>query len=277
MAASTSEGVWNETPAVLRFRVLPAWYQTLWFRAGVVLSILAVGAAAAWLVQRQRQHQMQREYRAMLAERTRVAGEMHDTLLSAFTGVTIQLQAVRRRMLTAPHEAEQDLGRTLDVADVALRDARSAVWDMRAPELEQCDVAEAIENSAREAVASHQTISGVPIALEVTVTGDRKRLAPAVEACAFRIGREAVANAIRHAMAKRICIAIAFESEHLRVEVRDDGIGFDVTHLQPTEGRGHWGLVGMRERARTVRGTLDVSSMPGSGTAVVLRVPPSHA
>jgi signal transduction histidine kinase len=219
----------------------------------------------------------QARFDAVLAERTRLAGELHDTVLQAFTAVTLQLQALRCRMLTAPHEAEQDLGRVLKIADLALRDARAAVWDMRAPELESRDVAAALEESAQEAVASHRLASGAPVDLEVTITGDRRRLPPAVEKAAHRIGREAVANALRHADAKHIRVAIAFESRHLCVDVGDDGVGFDVAKLQPTEGRGHWGLVGMRERARCTHATLDVNSSSGEGTAVLLRIPVAPA
>ena len=94
-------------------------------------------------------------------------------------------------MLTAPHEAEQDLRRVLQVADVALRDARAAVWDMRAPALEGRDVAAALEEAAHEAVASHRFADGAPVDLEVTITGDRRRLSPDVETVAHRVGREA--------------------------------------------------------------------------------------
>jgi signal transduction histidine kinase len=214
---------------------------------------------------------------AVLAERTRLAGELHDTLLQTFTGVMLQLQALRGRMLSAPREAEQDLGRVLNAADAALRDARAAVWDMRVPSLEERDVAAALEGAAREAVALHRIAAAAEVDLEVTITGDRRRLSPAVETAAHRVGREAVANALRHADAKHIRVAIAFESRHLCVGVCDDGVGFDMALLHPTAGRGHWGLVGMGERARTARGTLDVRSAPGSGTAVQLRVPVDSA
>ena len=219
----------------------------------------------------------QARFDAVRAERTRLACELHDTLLQAFTGVTLQLEALRGRMLTAPHEAEQDLGRVLEVADVALRDARAAVWDLRAPELEGRDVAAALEAAAREAVASHRLADGAPIDLEVTVTGERRRLSPAVETAAHRIGREAITNALRHADARYIRVAIAFEHRHLCVEVCDDGVGFDAVQPRSVEGRGHWGLVGMRERARNARGTLGVRSVPGKGTTVVLRLPVDSA
>jgi signal transduction histidine kinase len=215
----------------------------------------------------------QARFDVVLAERTRLAGELHDTLLQAFAGVTLQLEALRRRMLTAPHEAQHDLGRVLKVADVALSEARSAIWDMRSPQLDKSDVAAALEESANEAVVSHRFAGGAPVELEVTIAGDRRRLSPAVETATHRIGREAVANALRHAHAKQIRVAIAYEPRELCVTVCDDGVGFDVAQLRPTEGRGHWGLVGMAERARNAGGTLDVNSAPGSGTAVLLRVP----
>ena len=101
---------------------------------------------------------------AVREERTRLAGELHDTLLQAFTGVTLQLQVLRRRMFTSTHDAEQDMGRAPEVVDVALRDARSAVWDRRAPKPEERDVAAALEEPAREAIASHQFAEGGPVA-----------------------------------------------------------------------------------------------------------------
>jgi signal transduction histidine kinase len=274
--AWNEDGVPSIGDATLGFRVLPAWYESGWF---FVLALLAFGSAVvAWHRDRTRRamERVQAKYEATLAERTRLAGELHDTLLQAFTGVTLQLQALRGRMRAAP-DVEHDLGRVLGVADGALREARSAVWDMRAPELEEGDVAAALEESVQDAVASHRFAGGAPVHLEVTITGDRRRLSPAVETAAHRIGREAVANALRHADAKHVRVAVAFESRHLCVDVRDDGVGFDMARLHPTEGRGHWGLVGMRERARNARGTLDVNSAPGAGTAVLLRVPVDSA
>ena len=216
-------------------------------------------------------------FAATLAERTRLAGELHDTLLQAFTGVTLHLQALRGRMLAAPDAVDRDLGRVLVVADEALRDARSAVWDMRAPELQGRDVATALEDSAREAVASHVLAGGAPVEIEARVTGQRRRVSPAIETVAQRIGREAVANALRHAGARHLSIRIAFEAGQLCVDVHDDGVGFNVSRARPTEGRGHWGLVGMRERARNAGGNLNVTSVPGSGTTVVVRLPVDSA
>jgi signal transduction histidine kinase len=102
-------------------------------------------------------------------------------------------------------------------------------------------------------------------------------VAPAIETAAHRIGREAVANALRHASAKVISLTIDFEPRHLCLEVRDNGVGFDVSAVSPTEGKGHWGLVGMRERAGNAGGSLELASVQGSGTVLVVRLPVASA
>ena len=274
---------WNEdgVPAaqegLLRIRVMPLWYQSWWFLSLAVLSAIAATAGIVALALRARQRvvasRLAAGFEATLAERTRLAGELHDTLLQAFTGVTLQLQALRSRIIDAPQEVERDIGRVLTVADGALREARSAVWDMRAPELEGGDVAAALEQSARAAVDAHVFAGGAPVELVVTVSGRRRRVAPTIETAAHRIGREAVGNALRHASAKQIRLTIDFEPHHLCLEVRDNGLGFDASAVVPTEGRGRWGLVGMRERATSAGGSFDVASVPGSGTVLVLRLP----
>jgi signal transduction histidine kinase len=273
---------WNEdgvpaAAAALSLRVMPLWYQSWWFISLAVLAAIGSTAGVVALALRARQRvvasRLAAGFEATLAERTRLAGELHDTLLQAFTGVTLQLQALRSRIVAAPQEVERDIGRVLTVADGALREARSAVWDMRAPELEGRDVAAALEDSARDAIDAHTLAGGAPVELVVTVSGRRRRVAPVIEIAAHRIGREAVANALRHASAKQVSLTIDFEPRHLCLEVRDNGVGFDISGVTPTEGRGHWGLVGMRERARNAGGSLDVASIPGSGTVLILRLP----
>lgn len=144
---------------------------------------------------------------------------------------------------------------------------------MRAPELDGGDIASKLKQSAREAVASHRLAGGAPVDLELMIGGECRRLPAEVETAAYRIGREAVVNAVTHAQARHIRVAIAFENHRLCIEVCDDGVGFDVMRLDPRDGGGHWGVAGMRERARNVAGTLDVRSAPGAGTTVALRIP----
>ena len=127
--ASNNDGVWNETGAAWSFRVLPAWYQTLWFRTAIVLLIGAVGAIVAVTTQRSRHRREQQSltmrYESTLAERSRIAQELHDTLLQGFTGITIQLRAIQRVLNRRPDEGATALETTLTAADTALRDART--------------------------------------------------------------------------------------------------------------------------------------------------------
>src|SRR6185436_11240195 len=139
------------------FRVLPAWYQTIWFRAAVFLMIAALGAIVAATMQRSRYRLEQKaltvRYESTLAERTRIAQELHDTLLQGFTGITIQLRAIQRVLNRRPDEGARALETTLTAADTALRDARFAIWEMRATELVGRDLSDALEGAVRSVMA----------------------------------------------------------------------------------------------------------------------------
>jgi signal transduction histidine kinase len=137
---------------------------------------------------------LQMRYQVALAERTRIAQELHDTLLQGFTGLTLQLRAIERRLTQRPEaESAEALKNVLASADTALRDARHTIWDMRAMELEGRDLADALEAVTRQAMAD------TPTHLVFVVKGDRRRLPLDVETTALRIGREAVLNALKHA------------------------------------------------------------------------------
>jgi signal transduction histidine kinase len=258
--------------ATLSFRVMPAWYQAWWF-AGLAILIVAAGGPAAVFVYlrhrgRLREAQMQARFDAALAERTRVARELHDTLLQGFTGITLQLQGVLRTIERSPDTAAAErLAQTLSVADATLLDARRMIWDMRAPELEHNDLSAALERAAMQAVAD------TPITVRFQVKGRTRRLAPLVESTALRVGREATTNAVRHAAASTIDIDLVYADAHLELTVRDDGRGFDGATASAAALPGHWGVSGMRERSAGVGGTLDIRGAPGVGTVVSLRLP----
>ncbi|MBL0937751.1 MAG: hypothetical protein IBJ03_02590 [Gemmatimonadaceae bacterium] len=277
--AWNEDGVAGVNEVSLPVRMLPAWHETWWF---MVLLVATLAGGTAWVVvwwQRARSRDAARRlaerFEATLTERTRLAGELHDTLLQGFTGITLQLQALRRRISETPAEAEVELSRVLSVADRTLREARSMVWDMRTPELDGRDVADALEEAARQAIASAhaQSPSPSPVVLEVQVGGDRRRVAPVIETTALRIGREAVTNAARHARPSRITLALVFESHRLFVRVHDNGDGFDTVAASQAREAGHWGLVGMDERAQRVGGTVSVTSTLGEGTTVDMMLP----
>jgi signal transduction histidine kinase/streptogramin lyase len=271
VSAHNGDGVWNDESAVLDFRVLPAWYQTLPFRAGVVLLIGGLGAGAAVLVQRRRhlrsQAALKGKYEATLAERTRIAQELHDTLLQGFAGVSLQLKAVELALPERPDVAAETLLRVQHLARESLREARERVWDMHETELRSDDLATALSTSARERVA------GTGIEVSVVTVGEPRRLPRPVEDAALRIGREAVANAVSHAEAHRIQIQVEFRENALRIEVRDDGRGFTLEEGEEAHRRGHFGLSGMRERAAQLGGRCEVHARPGNGAVVTLELP----
>jgi signal transduction histidine kinase/ligand-binding sensor domain-containing protein len=270
VSASHGDGVWTAPEAVWNFRVLPAWYQTLWFQSGVVLLIGGVGAAAAVLVQRRRHLRSQRalkaHYEVTLAERARIAQDLHDTLLQGFAGVTLQLKAAEQALPEDAGAAAEALQRVQRLAQISLREARERVWDLHGPDLDG-DLPAVLEGSARE------RIGGSGIELTVVTTGRLRRLSPLVEDTAFRIGREAVANAVGHAQARHIDIRVEFGATALRLEVRDDGRGFTPEEAEAARRRGHFGLSGARERAARMGGRCDVLARPEGGTIVTLELP----
>jgi signal transduction histidine kinase len=201
----------------------------------------------------------------VLEERTRLAREIHDTLLQGFTGVGLQLVAATSQVTGSP-EAIAALRDVLALAQKTLRDARSAVWDLRASEQVNGDFPATLRSTAEEAARC----GGV--ALDFQVTGLPRTLLPAVEAILGRVAQEAIANAVKHAAAQSIRLALAFGTKGVRLSVVDDGRGFVVGPHFRSYG-GHWGLLGMQERATAIGAKLLVRSAPGRGTEIVVRVP----
>jgi signal transduction histidine kinase len=265
--AANDDGVWNGTGAALDFTIPPSFAQTRWFLAVWVAAL----AGVAWLAYLARVRQvaagLQLRYQAALAERTRIAQELHDTLLQGFTGITLQLRAIERLLVQRPRESAEALKNVLASADTALRDARHMIWDMRAVELEGRDLAEALETAARHAMA------GSTAELGFTVQGERRRLPLAVETTALRVGREAVLNAVNHAAPRSVRVGLEYGPRSLTLRVADDGTGIPPGAMDAAAAGEHLGIAGMRDRAHRVGGTLDITSEPGHGTAVSMSLP----
>ncbi|MEO8335287.1 MAG: triple tyrosine motif-containing protein [bacterium] len=264
--ASNDDGVWNNAGAKLEFVILPTFAQT---NAFLVACAIAAGCAL-WLLAAWRQRRiagaLRARFEATLAERTRIARELHDTLLQSFTGVTLQVHAAQTIVHTRPDDASDALVRAVASAQVSLREARHMVWGMRAPELDEGDLADALAAAARDAIGTR------PIELQLTVRGARRRLAHSTELTALRIGREAVLNAVRHAAANTVSLILAFEPTRLTLSVRDDGSGFATADVDAARHGGHWGIVGMSERARSAGGSLIISSTLSQGTLITLEL-----
>ncbi len=271
VSANNGDGKWVETGATWSFRVLPAWYQTLWFRALAVLLIGSLGGLLVALVQRRRhahaQTEMKRQYEITLAERARVAEDLHDTLLQGFAGVNLQLIAAEMALPSQPEVAAATLVRVQRLTEESLREARERVWEMRDASLASDDLATALETIARDRTVTR------PMEVEVTTTGTARRLPPAVEDAAFRIGREAIVNVVRHADASRMEICLDFRPNRFYLEVRDNGQGVSPNQVAEARRRGHFGLSGIQNRASLMGGHCDVLPRPGGGTVVTLELP----
>ena len=218
---------------------------------------------------RARERVLEARFGAVLEERTRLAREIHDTLLQGFTGVSLQLLAAMGR-IDGPPERRAALGGVLALAQKTLADARQAVWDMRPPALEGDDFAESLRTSLGHTLAEHG------LEFDLAVRGTPHPLDPEVETVVFRVAQEAVANAVKHAAARTVRVRLAYGQSRLRLTVTDDGRGFAVDPDLRSYA-GHWGLLGMRERASQLRGRLELRSAPGEGTKVVLTVPTRFA
>ncbi len=269
--AANEDGVWNEDGAAIDFTIPPSITQTRWF---LLVWVAALGALI-WLAYLARVRQvaagMRVRYQAGLAERARIAHELHDTLLQGFTGITLQLRAIERLLAQRPAEGAEALKNVLATADTTLRHARHTIWDLRAVELEGHDLAGALETAARS------TVAGSGVELVFAVRGEPRRLPVALETTALRIGREAVLNAVKHAAPSLVHVAVEYGPRALTVRVRDDGAGMSPSAMETLSVGEHMGIAGMRDRAQRVGGTLEIASTPGGGTIVslVLRFRPS--
>jgi len=216
-------------------------------------------------LRRARERALGARFTAVLEERTRLARDIHDTLLQGFTGVALQLVATINRM-TLPAEATAALRDVVGLAQKTLADARRAVWDLRSPALAAGDLVAALRSAAEDSVR------GTGLALEYETVGPPQAVGHEVEEVALRVVQEAVANAVKHAAARTIRVRVECEPRGMRVQVRDAERGFTVDTGAHSYG-GRWGLLGMRERAGRIGGTLGVRSAPGEGTEIVLAAP----
>jgi signal transduction histidine kinase/ligand-binding sensor domain-containing protein len=265
--ASNNDGVWNETGATLELVLPPTFFQTGGFRALGIAAALAV----LWLLYLMRLRQVRAHTRLLLEERhqerERIARELHDTLLQGIHGLMLRFQAATEDIpegLPARAAMEQ----ALDRADAILVEGRDRVKDLRTPKEELAELSRALTRVGEELAQEHPA-SG----FHLTVEGAPRVLAPLVCDEAFRIGREALVNAFQHAGARRVEVKLTYAPDGLLLRVRDDGRGIDAAVLRAGGRPGHWGLSGMRERARKLEARLELRSRDGEGTEVELRVP----
>jgi signal transduction histidine kinase/ligand-binding sensor domain-containing protein len=273
--ACNNDGVWNETGAALELSIAPAFYQTGWF----LLLGLAAAGGLAWAGYRRHIHQvtgrLDMQFEERLSERARIARELHDTLLQSFQGLMLNFQKARNLFPGDPAEATHTLDGALDGADRAITEGRDAIQGIRSGNELGIDLAEAITALGEELAATEG--AETPEAFRVEVEGTPRALRPILRDEIYGIAREALRNAFRHAGASRIETDISYGKRLLRMRIRDNGNGIDPSVLDQGGRAGHWGLVGMRERAKSHGVRLEVWSREGAGTEVEVSAPASIA
>jgi signal transduction histidine kinase/ligand-binding sensor domain-containing protein len=255
--ASNADGVWNEAGASVALTLSPHFYQTAWFYA---LAVLGVGGMA-FAFYRARLVRLRGQYLAVFAERSRVARELHDSLLQGMSAVALELANIRAALPGSATGPSQRLEAVEDALTQSLEETRRFVWNLREQPTGAGDLGLALTRLAGRLTEGH------PVACPVEIEGTAVHLSHDVQGTFFRIAQEAITNALRHADAKVIAVDLRYRERQVELLVSDDGRGFDPAKAQGPEAR-HFGLVGMRERASRLHASLTIDSTPGAGTRV---------
>jgi ligand-binding sensor domain-containing protein/signal transduction histidine kinase len=259
--AANNDGVWNDTGAALAIRVLPHTWQTWWFRSLCVLAVFLLG----YQVYRMRVRNVELRFSAVLAERTRIAREIHDTLAQDIVGISVQLELVSRLLSSSVDAARLQLDAARGMVKSSLAEARSSIWNLRSATSSVNDLPARLNRIVKQAADKGQ------VKPRFQVRGTYRAAPAAVEDQLLRVAQEGVNNAVRHAKASVIEVTLSYDAHTLQLSMDDDGEGFTYDAAAFAEG-GHFGLQGMRERAAEIGGTLQVASEPGKGTHITLRV-----
>jgi signal transduction histidine kinase/ligand-binding sensor domain-containing protein len=262
--ASNNDGVWNRIGAKIEFRIMPAFYQTHWF---MVLCAL-IAAIAIWLAFALRVRQINRRLRVRLearhAERERIARDLHDTLLQSFPALLLKIQNEVNDLSVNAND-RRSLNQALDLARKVIAQGRDQVSQLRS---EGCrNLAELLFDFAAE----HTSRCWMP--LSVSITGRKRSLKREIFEEVSFILQEAMLNAYKHSGGSLLIIRMSYRPEMLVLEVQDNGNGIDPAILAEGKTPGHWGLIGMRERARQMSAKFHIESYPGKGLLVTLCIP----
>jgi ligand-binding sensor domain-containing protein/signal transduction histidine kinase len=272
---ATSRGPWTEPGVQLGIEILPPWYQTLWFLALCVVSFFLLFGGMYQIRLRHVRHQFNVSLEARVSERTRIARDLHDTLLQSFNALLLHFQAASDLLSARPDEAKRVLDSTIDQAGQALIEGRDAVQQLRSTTPVTNDLVCAI-GSLGQALAADGSNRDAP-AFHIEVEGTPRDLLPITRDEVYQIAGEALRNAFRHARAQRLEVEIRYDTRQLRLRIRDDGKGIHPQLLNADGPSRHFGLRGMRERAQLLGGQLTIWSEMNSGTEVDLSIPSSGA
>ncbi|MBV8866937.1 MAG: hypothetical protein JO210_16195, partial [Acidobacteriaceae bacterium] len=260
--ARNSDGVWSSRAASLAFVVEPRFYQRRWFFPLVAIA-LALSVIAGF---RMRIRRLRRGFQLILAERNRIARELHDTLLQGLSGITMQMQALWARL---PSSREREfLSEIIRDAGACSAEARQSLWGLRTTAQSECDFSDRLVQLVRNAVY------GRDISLSLMVEPVPLIEQPDVEHQLLRIVQEAVSNSLKHAAALQLTVKLYGRDGALHLLIDDDGSGFTNATGRT---RGHFGIRGMQERAEEIGAEFSIVSSPGNGTSVRICLPISKS
>jgi signal transduction histidine kinase/ligand-binding sensor domain-containing protein len=268
--AANPDGLWNNEGATLDFTIRPTFYQSAVFRVFCVGLFVLVLSMLYVLRLRQLSSRLHERLNERHRERERIARELHDTLLQSVQGLMLRFQ-VAAEQLEADSAARRMLEKALDRSDEVLVEARNRVRDLRALTQGFSSLSRAL------ALAGEELAQEESPEFRVITEGIERDLSPTVRDEAYRIGREALTNALTHSRASLIEVEINYDSDYLQLRIRDDGVGMDQDLLDAGSKPGHWGLAGMHERALRMNATLDIWGGDGLGTEVALKIPAAMA
>jgi signal transduction histidine kinase/ligand-binding sensor domain-containing protein len=257
--ARNSDGIWSREPAMLAISIQPRIYQHWWFWPGLTI-LVALSVVAAY---RMRIRRLQRNFALVLTERARIARELHDTLLQGLSGITMQMQALWTNLPVSREKSA--LKEIISDAGKCSTEARRSLWGLRTLEPAPEEFSDKLEKMTRQAV------EGTGISLLLHVDSLSLSAFPDLQFQLLRMAREAISNAIRHAQASTLEVRLFLDSLTLHLTIRDDGIGIGQGYENNTGG--HFGVVGLRERAAEIGACLEFSSRPGNGTLVSISLP----
>jgi signal transduction histidine kinase/ligand-binding sensor domain-containing protein len=270
--ACNNDSVWNEAGATIEFRITPAWYQPVWFG----LACVAAFALLLWTLYQLRLRQLARQFNVRLeervGERTRIARELHDTLLQNLHGLMFQFQAASNLVEKRPEDAKKTLDSAIDGTEKAIAESQDAIRELRSEQMAGNNLGELLTRMANE-LSSSQCANPSPPAFSIIEEGEAQVLHPSVQDEVYRIAREVIRNAFQHAEAHRIEIEIRYDPQTFRLRVRDDGKGIERQVLGKGRRAGHWGLPGIYERAQRIGAKLDLWSEAGAGTEIQVTFP----
>jgi signal transduction histidine kinase/ligand-binding sensor domain-containing protein len=263
--AANADGTWNRAGAAVRFEIPPTFFQSYWFLALCVALTLLVLWLAYRLHMAQVASRIRTRFEERMGERERIARELHDTLLQSVQGLVLRFQSVANRMPPGEPSREK-LESALKSADEVIVEGRNRVRDLRAG------------GNSGDPLANLQELADAagfdtPVPIRIVAEGRPRQVHPLVATEIRRIAGEALFNIARHARARAVDVAITYGERQLGVQIRDDGVGIAPSVLAQGSREGHFGLIGMRERAERIGGALSIDSGAGKGTDVILTLP----